>query len=151
MAREQRNHNMEIAKNLILKVFRFLEDQYLLTSCYKVENDPTFIEYLNVEYVDEIKRRKIRIGYTKGEVYNEIKYTFSSSITRIPYSGVEDYFSLSQYLQSIGKDFSTSLVNHFDETEAQNILVQIVTALKEHALDIIDGKKWLESYYPRKD
>lgn len=142
---------MEVAKNIILKVFHFLEEQYYYTPACKVEDDSTFIESLDVEYINEIKRRKIRISYTKTRVYNEIKYTFSGSITRIPYVGVEDFFSLSNYLQSIDKDFSTSLVNDFNEVEAGKILAQIAAALKEYTLGIIDGKVWLDTYYPRKD
>ena len=142
---------MEVAKNIILKIFRFLEEHYYYTPVCRVQDGSTFIESLDVEYINETKRRKIRISYTKTRVYNEIKYTFSGSITRIPYAGVEDFFSLSNYLQSIGKYFSTSLVNDLNESDAENILIQIAVALKEHALHIIDGKEWIETYYPRKD
>lgn len=142
---------MDFAKNIILKVFNFLEEQYSYTPVCKVEDDNTFIESFDVEYINEIRRRKIRISYTKGKVYYEIKYTFTGSITRIPYEGNEDFFSISNYLQSMSKDFSTSLVNHFNEAEAENILTKIAIALKKHALRIIEGNEWLETYYPRKD
>jgi|ADGO01.1.fsa_nt_gi hypothetical protein len=47
---------------------------------------------------------------------------FTASITRIPYVGNEDYFSLNNYLESIGKDFDTSLTNEFNEKVAEEIL-----------------------------
>ena len=146
-----KSRRMESVKNLILQEFYFLEEQYFYVPACRLEDGTTFIESLNVEYVNEIKRRKIRISYTKSNVYNEIKYTFNGSITRIPYVGNEDFFSLSNYLQSINKDFSTSLVNDFMEGEAKKILTQIAFALKKYALDIIEGNEWLETYYPRKD
>ncbi|HET9056049.1 MAG TPA: hypothetical protein VFN30_04290 [Chitinophagaceae bacterium] len=151
MELELKNHRIEIVKNIILQVFSFLEEQYLYTPKCKVEGDDIFIESFEVEYVHETKRRKIAVSYTKSQVYSEIKYTFSVSITRIPYSGVEDFFSLSNYLQSNGKDFSSSLINDFSEAEAEMILRKIAAALKEHVLEIIDGTEWLETYYPRKD
>jgi hypothetical protein len=151
MEPELKSHNMEIAKGLILKTFHFLEDQYSYTPVCKVSDDKTFIESFDVEYVNEIKRRKIRISYIKGKVYSEIKYTFNLSITRMPYVGNEDFFSLSNYLQSVDKDFPASVVGEFDEREAENKLILIANALKGHALDIISGEIWLNNYYPRKD
>jgi hypothetical protein len=151
MVPKQKSNNMEVVKNIIEKVFYFLEEEYLYSSVYNAEEDSTFIESLNVEYVNELKRRKVRIGYTKANVYNDIKYTFSCSISRIPYINVEDFFSLSNYLQSIDRDFPTSLVDDFSEVKAENILAQIAAALKEYAGDIIDGKEWSETYYSRKD
>jgi hypothetical protein len=38
-----------------------------------------------------------------------------------------------------------------DVAKAEEILTQIVVALKGHALSIINGEEWLEAYYPRKD
>ncbi len=151
MEQALKSHSMEVAKSLILKIFKFLEDQYFYIPTYRVEDDATFLEYLNVEYINEVRCRKIRIGYTKAQVYNEVKYTFSCSIIRMPYSDVEDYFSLSNYLQSQGKDFSTSLINTFNESHAEKILIQIAFTLKQNALEIMRGNDWLKSYYTRKD
>jgi len=151
MEPELKSHNMQLAKNLILQVFFFLEEQYFYNTVLEAIDDRTFIECLDVEYINEIKRRKIRVSYIKSKVYNEVKYTFNGSITRIPYIGNEDFFSLSNYLKSKNKDFSTSLTRDFNEPEAKNILTQIAVAFKKYASNIIDGKEWLETYYPRKD
>jgi len=151
MAQELKKRRMESAKDLILQAFYFLESQYFYTHVYYEKEDITFIESLDVEYVNEIRRRKIRISYTNANVYNESKYTFSMSITRIPYSGVEDFFSLSNYLQSKGRDFSTSIVNYFNEQEAEKILKKLAKSTIENTLPIVEGNLWLESYYPRKD
>ena len=149
---DQRNSSkIEIIKETILKAFNFLEEEYFYRYESRVEVSDTFIESLEVEYTSEIRRRNIIISYTKGKVNDEIKYTFNASITRIPYVGSEDFFSLSNYLQSIGKDFNTSLINKLDEVKAKTIIKRIADVIKEHALDIIEGSVWLETYYPRKD
>jgi hypothetical protein len=142
---------MEAIKNLILNTFQFLEDQYFYSSVYKEESSDIFIVFFEVEYVNELKRRKIGISYTKLNVNTEMRHTFSASIIRLPYRNLKDFFSLSTYLKSTGKSFSTTLVNNFDEAKAETIFLQIATALKENALGIIDGEEWLEMYYPRKD
>ena len=149
---DQRNSSkIEIIKKEILEVFNFLEEEYYYKPEFKVEESEVFIESLEVEYTNEIRRRNIIISYTKGKVYNEIKYTFGASITRIPDAGNEDFFSLSNYLESIGKDFDTSLVDTFDEVKARKIIKRIADVLKEYVSDIIEGRIWLETYYPRKD
>jgi len=62
---------------------------------------------------------------------------------------LEDFFSLNNYLESIDKGFSTSLVNDFNKIEAENILTRMAIELKEYALEIIEGREWLSNYYPR--
>ena len=151
MERGLNNHKIEIVRNLILKTFRFLEDQYFYTPVYKKEDDNIFMESLEIEYINEIKQRKVAISYTKGNLHKEIRYTFTLSITRIPYKNPEDFFSLDNYLKSKGRFFSTSIVNDFNETEIENILNRIAVSLKEQLLSIITGNEWLTSYYPRKD
>jgi len=128
-----------------------LEDQYFYTPVYKKEDDNIFMESLEIEYINEIKQRKVAISYTKGNLHKEIRYTFTLSITRIPYKNPEDFFSLDNYLKSKGRFFSTSIVNDFNETEIENILNRIAVSLKEQLLSIITGNEWLTSYYPRKD
>lgn len=146
-----KNHRIEVVKNIILQVFSFLEEQYLYSPDCKEEKEHLFNESFEILYVNEIKRRKIAVSYTQSNVFNEIRYTFSVSITRLPYSGVEDFFSLSNYLQSVGINFSTTLINKFNEVEAEEILRKIAAALSEHALAIIKGRIWLEDFYPKKD
>lgn len=151
MEQELNDHKVEIVKSLILKNFSFLAEEYFYTSVCKAEEDEIFIESFDIEYTSQLKLREISISYTKAQVYNEIRYTFSASIVRVPYKGVEDFFSLNNYLESRGKDFSTIIINDFNEREAERILLQIADALKKYALGIIEGREWLDKYYPRKD
>ena len=140
---------IEIAKKLIIKNFSFLEENGYKYTC-KFDDDPTFIESLYVKYINTLKNREITISYHQGKVYEDIKYSFGASITRMPYSDpLKDFFALNIYLDSIGLDFITSLVNHFDEAEANEILQKIAQALKTHAGDIIDCAAWEEGYYPK--
>ncbi len=148
---EKRDNSMIISKNLILNEFNFLEREYYFTPHCRDIQDATFIEKTQLEYINEVRRRNVRVSCVKGKVINDVIYTFTASITRIPYVGNEDYFSLNNYLESIGKDFDTSLTNEFNEKVAEEILKKIAAALKEHALKIIEGSVWLETYYPRRD
>jgi hypothetical protein len=68
-----------------------------------------------------------------------MKYSFNSSITRLPYSGVEDFFSLSNYLQSIGKDYYSSLVNDFNvgEVEARCKLSRLYSLVEQVSADAL--------------
>lgn len=142
---------MKIAKDLILKVFNFLETEYNYTPTFETEKSKVFIESASVRYTHEIRRRIISIHYTKGEVYGEIKYTFSLSIERIPYNGVEDIISFSNYLASLNKNFDKNLHGYFDVIQAESILKKLAENLRHELPDVITGKIWYETYYPRKD
>ena len=137
-----------ISKRLITKEFDFLEEEGYEQRC-EIINDETFIEYMCVKYTNNQKKRKVTIGYSKNKVYDDIKYTFTASISKIPNVGVKDSFVLFVYLNSIDEDFSTSMVNHFDETEAQEIVKKLAGALRYYAGDIISGKEWLDDYWAR--
>jgi hypothetical protein len=91
------------------------------------------------------------LSYTKGNVYDDVKYTFSSSIVRLSYLEFYDYYSLFQHLDSIGKDYNTSIINIFSLTEAERILNKIANSLKTFSIKVIDKSEWLDKYYPRKD
>lgn len=139
---------IEICKKLILKNFFFLVDKGYEPT-YKLHSSEGFIEYFEFEYINNKKERKVSIVYSKSKVYEEMKYTFSATITRIPYiDATKDFFSLRLYLDSLGLDFITSIVNHFDEAEADSILQKIEQAMKLYAGEIIDGSEWKEGYYP---
>jgi hypothetical protein len=141
-------NKIAIAESLITKEFTFLEeDGYERKS--EVVNSETFIAYMRVEYTNAQRKREVSISYTEGNVYDDIKYTFGVSITRVPYLDVEDSFALFIYLDSIGEDFSTSMVNHFDEMQAEQIVKNLAGALKYYAGDIISGKEWLGDYWAR--
>ena len=137
--------------NSILETFSFLEEQYSYTHASKEKADNTFIEFLEINYTNEVRHRKITVIYTKVKAYDEIGFTFSVTITRIPYSSIADFFSLSNYLQSNGEDFSTTMVNDFNVQEAKRILKKLALSIKENALEIIEGNLWLDAYYTRKD
>lgn len=148
---QKNDSKIELVKQTIHKVFYFLEEEFYYVPLVKVVESAIFIESIEVEYINELIRRSIDISYTKSKSSGELKYTFTASISRLPYTGVEDFFSLSTYLKSKGKDFPISLVNHFDGTEAELILDRIAAALKENTLEIITGTLWLETFYPKKD
>jgi len=141
-------NRIEIAKKIIATEFTFLK-RIGYQSSFKIEQTETFIEDMTAEYHSSEKKRHISINYTKGKIYQDIKHTFSASISRIPYKEVEDFFSLSCYLDSINENFDTSMVNYFDESEAEVIVKKLVGALKHYASDIIAGTEWLDDYWPR--
>jgi len=88
-----------IIKPLIIKAFRFLENEYYVPE-FQIEESSVFIEMVKVQYVNKILRREINIGFTQGRVFEQIVFTFNVSISRIPYSGIEDFYSLSNYLMN---------------------------------------------------
>lgn len=139
-----------IIKPLIIKAFRFLENEYYVPE-FQIEESSVFIEMVKVQYVNKILRREINIGFTQGRVFEQIVFTFNVSISRIPYSGIEDFYSLSNYLQSLEKDFETNIYGAFDFDSAEEILNKLADSLKTYAWDIVNGNIWLEKYYPRKD
>lgn len=90
------------------------------------------------------------VSYTKG-ISHEEKYTFSITIERIPYSGSEDIISFRNYLRSIDKDLTIKPLDCFDLESIEEILIHLKNALKAHTLEIIDGKIWFETFYPKWD
>jgi len=142
---------IKTVNRLILNEFTFLESIYGYKPESNSKSDSLFIESLEVTYTNTIKKRSVRISYFMGLAYDELKFTFNASIYRMPYSDSEDFFSLNNYLGSINKNYSTSLINHFDKNEAVIILRKIANSLKDHASQILNGEVWLRNYYPRKD
>ena len=144
------NNPISVAKQIILEAFSFLrEEGYSVET--KIMKDTFFSENFESTFINETIGREISISYTKGSVEKggNLKYTFSLSITRLPYDGVKDFFSLFVYLSSLGRDFDTNIVNHFDENEARLIVEKIANALKTYLWDVVKGEKWLEGFYPR--
>jgi hypothetical protein len=137
-------------KKSILNTFSFLERDYLYSPEISETSSNVFDESLDIEYVNKAKRRTVTVSYTR-KVDEEVKHTFSVSIVRSPYTNVEDFFSLSNYLNSIGKDFDTKMLDDFNIVSAEVILEKIAGALKYYCDQIIEGELWLENYYPRKD
>lgn len=142
---------LDTVKSLILKKFYFLESDFNYSHTIRKNQESVFLEGLDVEYNNALSSRTLNVSYTKGEVYGQIKFTFSISIVKNPYTGVNDFFSLSNYLQFLKEDFNTSINDEFDEKEAEVIIDRLIIQLKKYALKIIDGSEWLKEYYPRKD
>jgi hypothetical protein len=148
---EKQKNNIEQAKAMILKTFYFLETDYYCAPHIEIKEDKNFKEYLSIKYANQISRREINITYTKGDLDNITKYTFGTSIYRLPYSSWGDMFSLREYLQPLGKYFNTSMDLEFNPIEAQTILDKLVKALKEYTSEILKGDIWYEKYHPKKD
>ncbi|MBU0763608.1 MAG: DUF1016 family protein [Bacteroidetes bacterium] len=147
----EKHNRIEIVKEAILKIFFFLEKDYYYSSTYKIEDSNIFNESLDIEYIGQIKRRKVVISYTMRIIPEGYKCTFGMSITRLPYSGYSDFFSMENYLQSIGKDFSTTLIFNDEVKDVKKVLEQMKEALIENVLEVIKGNIWFENYYPKKD
>lgn len=143
------NSYCSTAERIILDVFSFLEKEGYIAEAKNIDDD-SFIDKLQVKFVNDTIKREITVSYTKGIVEKEIRYTFSLSIVRLPFDwAVIDFISMHVYLFSIGKDFDTRMINHFDESEAHVIVEKIAMALKTSLWEVVKGEIWLEGYYPR--
>ena len=143
------NEEVEISKNLILKYFSFLKDQGFGV---EVEGNDSklFLESLNVVFTNEIKKREITVSFTKSRIDEEIRFTFSASVVRIPYNDpYEDFFSLYAYSEATGNEFNTTIVTRFDEREAESIVKKISEFLQKNASVFVDGTAWEKGYYPK--
>ena len=143
------NKEVETSKNLILKCFSFLKDQGYAV---KVEGNDSelFLESLNVVFTNEIKKRKIIISFTKSKFDEEIRFTFSATVVRIPYNDpYEDFFSLSAYGNETGNKFNRAIINRFEESEAESIVMKISEFLQKNASVFVDGTAWEKGYYPK--
>lgn len=141
---------ISIVKNMIHKKFYFLEENYGYSSNAKEVKNDFFDESLHFNYSSLNLKRKICIVYNKSKVDDIDTYTFSLSITRLPYSEVKDFFGLYVYFRSKGIIFSNQLKHNFNAEGAELILDKIAAFSMEtdDIRKMIEGKKWLESYYP---
>jgi hypothetical protein len=138
-----------ISKNLITKHFSFLE-----TEGYEInieeEASQFFLENLNIIYTSEIKKRKITVSFTKSNFDNEIRFSYTTSIVRLPYnSAYEDFFSLAAYCNAKGNEFNTTIINEFDEQEATAIIRRISEFIQKNASKFVHGIEWEEGFYPK--
>ncbi|MCD6018561.1 MAG: hypothetical protein K0S53_1682 [Bacteroidetes bacterium] len=147
----KKSKEMELAQELLLKTFSFLENDYLYVPKFCVIDSAVFLEYGKLEYTNEIKKRIIDISYTKGSIDGEIKYTFSLSIVRNPYSSLGDMIALNNFLASKNSDFDTRIYGEFEIHKVESILRKIADVLYTDLEDVIDGNVWYETYYPKKD
>jgi hypothetical protein len=138
-----------ISKNLIAKHFSFLETEGY-TANVEEEASKFFLESLKVKYTNQIKRREITISFTKSNLDEEIRFSYSTSIVRIPYnSPYEDFFSLDAYCKANGKEFNSSITNVFDEQAAELIIKKIAEFIQKNASIFVHGTEWEEGYYPK--
>jgi len=146
-----KKNRIEIAREIILQTFSFLETEGYISNS-KIPSDSTSIETIDTEYVNVPKCRKIIISYSMGEFRSEFVHAFHLSIVRMPYvDPMEDYFSLSNYLRSLKKDYDYRMINHFDDDEASKIVSRIAESLRVYAWDIVKGDRWMKGYYPSWD
>ncbi|RYD82557.1 MAG: hypothetical protein EOP53_03390 [Sphingobacteriales bacterium] len=131
---------------LILNTFYFLEVNGYVSAWENIESK-VFLKYLNVEYTNDIRRRKIVIAYAQSNCgIGETSHTFSASISRIPYSGTKDFFSLNAYLNKMNQNFDSNIEISFDKLKAKHILERFAKFLKRDLKDIIEGEVWYENY-----
>lgn len=147
----EKNNNVEEIKGIIINTFKFLEDQYLYVPTFKKDNDEVFLTSLEVEYINEIRKRKVAISYTLSNLHNELRHSFTATIIRIPYSNVDDFFSFDNYLEKHNINFPHTIKNMYNKHDAQKILTALAKALNENVSAILIGTDWLSSYYPRTD
>jgi hypothetical protein len=138
-----------ISKNLIAKHFAFLEAEG-----YKInieeEASQFFLENLKITYTSEIKKRKITISFTKSNFDEEIRFSYTTTIVRIPYnSPYEDFFSLDAYCKAEGNEFNTTIINEFDEHVAEVIISKSSEFIQKSASIFVHGIEWKEGYYPK--
>jgi len=139
----------KIVNDLVASVFSFLEREGY-TYASDLEDSEVFSVYLNCKFVNTEKKRKVTIAYTERSLDNVTKYTFSLTITRIPYSDpTQDFFSLDVYLDSHGVNFPTTLVNYFDESQAKDILEKLAGVLSGELFAMVVGEAWMKGYYPK--
>lgn len=144
----EKKSEIQYVTGLIINEFKFLEDLgYRLSIDFPL--DEIFLEYVKVEYQSLQKNRNVSISYTKSKVFDNIKRSFHLSIVKLPYQDPrKDFFSQSIFMESLGKDQKTSMVNAFSKEEAEQIIGEISKSLKMYSLDIINGEAWEEGYYP---
>lgn len=149
----EKNKNFEyweLAKTMILDAFNFLEAKYQYKPQIEFNKSNFFIEDLDVKYVSIARKREVKISYTSGNSSGQLKYTFGVAIIRSPYREIEDFFSLSVYLNSIGNVLKSSLTK-FEDHEVKEVLKAMGNTLQHDVHSVIKGDIWLDKYYPRKD
>jgi hypothetical protein len=138
---------LEYVKKAVSEKFKFLEgDGYLFHS--ETKQSEFFIDELETTYVNEAKKRKVSVSYTKSNSEG-IRYTFTLSVTRTPYKGVNDFFSHSEFCRLTGADFNGTIEHSFDEGRAEYIIEKLKEFIQKNAAIFIEGIDWVEGYYPK--
>lgn len=142
-------YRVDKVENIIRNIFSFLEKDYSYSSSSIKDNSDNIMKTFDIKFSNEIIRREIIISYTEIEIDTTTIYSFNLGVGRLPYSGVEDYLSLSTYLSSLGKSFPMNIENDWNEITANEILAKLGESLKYYLNDVILGDIWLEKYYTR--
>ena len=134
--------------DLISKHFSFLlQEGYVVETV--IEPSKVFILWISVKYTNEQIKREVSINYMEGKVNKEVKYSFTVTITRLPYVSVyEDFFSLNEYLSENGLKME-SVFSDFDEKVFAKTLEQLAEAVKNYAHKLVSGKEWITGYYSK--
>ncbi|WP_290799424.1 hypothetical protein [Flavihumibacter sp. UBA7668] len=144
----ENNNEVQQVIKMIIDEFKFLEDLGYKSSI----NFPTsevFLDHVKVEYNNSEKKRIVSISYTKNILLNDIKRSFNLNIVKLPYQDPrKDYFSQIAFMESIGKELVSSMINDFSNEEVEQILRKISTSLISYSMKIITGEKWEEGYFP---
>lgn len=141
---------ISLVNNMIHRKFFFLEEKYGYIPYSKEVESTFFDESLHVEYVSINLQRKININYNRSLVDEIDTYTFSMSIIRLPYTGVKDFFSLNVYFRTNRIIFTDQLIHNFSFEGAELILDNLAefSMKTEEIRKILEGNKWLDTYYP---
>lgn len=145
---EQENNHCKLADSIIRETFHFLEQEGFTVISKEIDDD-IFKESFVVSFMNEKVKREIRINFQMNDYGKDILYGFNAFVIRLPYDTVNDFFSLSIYLSSIGKAFDQNMINHFDKEEAKVIVQKIAISLKTYLWDVVKGENWLKGYYPQ--
>ena len=142
-------NDVDFITQIIITEFNFLNNLgYVLK--IKKQTESNFSEFLNFEFTSNAKKRKVNISFTKGRVGDSNKFSFNATIARIPYSDPTiDFFSLNSYLNSLNLNLHSTLSNTFNRNDVMVIITNLAEALNKYALKIIDGRAWVEGYYPK--
>lgn len=144
---ENKNEVQQVIK-MIIDEFKFLEDLGYKSSI-SFPTSEVFLDYVKVEYNNSEKQRSVNISYTKSILLNDIKRSFNLTIVKLPYQDPrKDYFSQSAFMEAIGKELVSSMINDFSKEEAEHILREISTSLRMYSMKIITGEEWEEGYFP---
>jgi hypothetical protein len=150
MDTQELNVYCQQAKDIIVKYFKFLEDEYQYVRSDEVSSSEMFPLFLTVIYRNETRRRDVHICFSVIDVPIRVGYSFSTSISTIPRNLIGDSFSLRRFLEMNGVNISDRMDN-FDQKEADFIVWRMSRVVQLNISPVIEGKVWLDRYYVRKD
>lgn len=145
---QKRTDRLDFILHSIQTNFNFLEEDYGYCMSSEDVESQLFMEVFDVLFTNVKRSRKVTISYVKSMQEGKEKFSFSASIVRLPYSSIQDFFSFDIFLNSKDVKLNT-IINHFNESEVNDILKEMSISLRTYVSDIIDGSKWLSDFYPK--